>query len=609
MDKNTPSQAHRLPRRQKHLSALLRSGINPGLAVRVTTFIFLFFSCMTMYGQSGVGANFGIEADAYSGDVISGIGTDDWFFNGISGNGVVDEATAASQGYGAQLAAGNNIAFDLRQSIPNYAANNGYIWYSTRYGRDFTANSGSDMTTFSGGKNGDNPSTSWGHSPGALPDKADIVDMAVHMRRDGIDVVDDLWVNLMISTLSANGNHFVDFELFVSEIQETAGGFTNSGTDEGHTAWQFDGSGNVTQIGDMVIGFTYSGSGVSGVEVRLWVPRSIFVPGTSPGGTSTFTWGTSIDGGSTFGYAQINLPVGSLLSNVNALATNAPPWGTTNTSGYTNNYNGGYLAEVGVNFTQLGFDPRALFGSSAACDSPFSAIMTKSRTSSSFTSSLKDYAGPYAFLGSAEGTQVDTSIAEPASFDSCISGETRTLQANFLSSSAEYVWYSLTPGVVFPANGADQISGVGMDNVLIDTPGDYQLGIAPLEGCTPTSDPGDILAVRAMPCLVDDNFSAFVGQTLNISAPGVLSNDTDIDQGDTLTVTIAPIVDVSNGTLVLNGDGSFSYTSNAGFSGTDTFTYETCDSNGLCRTASVTLTMRESTIITNRKITHRVRPD
>ncbi len=225
------------------------------------------FCISGLRAQVGVGANFGIEADAYSGDVVSGVLTDDWFYNGLSGAGVVDEATAAAMGYGAQLAAGNNIAFDLRQSIPNYASNNGYIWYSTRFGRDHITGATNDQTTFTGGKNGDNPMTAWGVNTSPVPDKSDIVDVGVHMRRDGIDVTDDLWAALMISTLSSSGNHFVDFELFVSEIQNTGTNFINSGPDEGHTAWRFDASGNVTTIGDMIIGFSYGGGGVSGVEI------------------------------------------------------------------------------------------------------------------------------------------------------------------------------------------------------------------------------------------------------------------------------------------------------------------------------------------------------
>lgn len=559
--------------------------------------------------QVGVGANFGVEADTYSGDVLSGAGTDDWFSNGVSGAGVVDEATAAALNYAAQLAAGNNIAFDLDQSIPNYGTQGGYIWYSTRFGRDHISSGSNDQTVFSAGKNGDNPMTSWAFGSGIVPDKTDIVDTGVHMRRDGTDVTDDLWVNLMISTLSSSGNHFVDFELFVSEVQAAGGSFANSGPDEGHTAWQFDASGNVTTIGDMIIGFSYSGGGVSGVEVRLWVERSKFAPGSSPGGTSTFTWGSSIDGGTTFGYGQIVVPGGSLLSHVNTLATAAPPWGTTNTSGYDANYQSGYLAEVGINFTQLGFDPRALFGSGAACDSPFSAVLSKSRTSSSFTSALKDFAGPYDFLGSAANSQVNTAIAEPAPFDSCTSGETRTLQAEFLSASAEYIWYSLTPGVVFPDNGLAEIRGMGMDQVTIDTAGDYQLGIAPLEDCTPVTDPTDIIQVRFAPCAWDDSYGSLAGSLLNIPASGLVANDTDNDTADVLQVNTTPVVGPLHGTLTLSADGSFTYLPDTGYLGPDSFVYEVCDSYGHCDTAQTDIEVRTGAVITNRRITYRVNPD
>ncbi len=71
---------------------------------------------------------------------------------------------------------------------------------------------------------------------------------------------------------------------------------------------------------------------------------------------------------------------------------------------------------------------------------------------------------------------------------------------------------------------------------------------------------------------------------------GVLANDFDLD-GDTLTVTTTPIVGVSNGTLVLNADGTFTYTPNSGWSGVDTFTYQVTDGNGGNAQATVTLTV------------------
>jgi hypothetical protein len=56
-------------------------------------------------------------------------------------------------------------------------------------------------------------------------------------------------------------------------------------------------------------------------------------------------------------------------------------------------------------------------------------------------------------------------------------------------------------------------------------------------------------------------------------------------------VGVTPVSGVSNGTLTLFANGSFDYTPNAGFIGTDTFTYEVCDAYGLCASASATLTI------------------
>ncbi|WP_461521653.1 DUF2341 domain-containing protein, partial [Porticoccus sp.] len=73
-------------------------------------------------------------------------------------------------------------------------------------------------------------------------------------------------------------------------------------------------------------------------------------------------------------------------------------------------------------------------------------------------------------------------------------------------------------------------------------------------------------------------------------AAGVLDNDIDPD-GDSLTVNTTPISDVTNGTLLLNADGSFSYTPDAGFNGSDSFTYQVSDGNGGVNTATVTITV------------------
>jgi hypothetical protein len=68
----------------------------------------------------------------------------------------------------------------------------------------------------------------------------------------------------------------------------------------------------------------------------------------------------------------------------------------------------------------------------------------------------------------------------------------------------------------------------------------------------------------------------------------VLANDSDAD-GDALTVST--ITAPANGTAAVNPDGTVSYVSDAGFIGTDTFTYTAQDGNGGSATATVTVTV------------------
>ena len=84
-----------------------------------------------------------------------------------------------------------------------------------------------------------------------------------------------------------------------------------------------------------------------------------------------------------------------------------------------------------------------------------------------------------------------------------------------------------------------------------------------------------------------DSYTASKGQPLVVSAAqGVLANDTDPD-GDSLTAL--DLTNPAHGTLVLNADGSFIYTPAAGFSGTDSFTYEASDGTLDSTPATVTL--------------------
>ena len=90
---------------------------------------------------------------------------------------------------------------------------------------------------------------------------------------------------------------------------------------------------------------------------------------------------------------------------------------------------------------------------------------------------------------------------------------------------------------------------------------------------------------NAVPVATSDTFT---GDEDTAISGNVLDNDTDADD-DTLTTTL--VNDVRFGTLLLNADGTFTYTPNANLYGTDEFTYSVSDGYGGTATANVTITV------------------
>ncbi|HXV72226.1 MAG TPA: Ig-like domain-containing protein, partial [Acidimicrobiia bacterium] len=93
------------------------------------------------------------------------------------------------------------------------------------------------------------------------------------------------------------------------------------------------------------------------------------------------------------------------------------------------------------------------------------------------------------------------------------------------------------------------------------------------------------------PAAVDDAASA-VEETA--SPIDVAANDFDPDGNLDVTTTNTSCSGCSspaNGALINHGDGSFTYTPDAGSAGSDTFVYEICDFEGLCDVATVNITI------------------
>jgi large repetitive protein len=100
---------------------------------------------------------------------------------------------------------------------------------------------------------------------------------------------------------------------------------------------------------------------------------------------------------------------------------------------------------------------------------------------------------------------------------------------------------------------------------------------------TPVSFDWTVTDVNRAPVARDDSATVVHDTAVTVD---VLANDSDAD-GDTLTVS--GVSAAANGTVVVNVDNTVTYTPNAGFVGTDSFSYTNDDGFGGSATATVTV--------------------
>ncbi len=104
-------------------------------------------------------------------------------------------------------------------------------------------------------------------------------------------------------------------------------------------------------------------------------------------------------------------------------------------------------------------------------------------------------------------------------------------------------------------------------------------------GGVPFDASGGLFCLTA-PTAFDDTYDVDENSTLNIPAPGVLSNDVD-PQEDVLTAE--RVSGPAHGDLTLNSDGSFVYTPNVDFEGVDNFVYRCKNATYPSNDAAVTI--------------------
>ena len=291
----------------------------------------------------------------------------------------------------------------------------------------------------------------------------------MHVRRDGPTVADSLWMFGGVSIDNTTGNRYFDFEMYQTDItyNRLTRTFMGYGPDAGHTAWQFDASGNISRAGDIVFTAEYSSSQLSMLEARIWVHKDALL--STP---ADFNWGGQFDGdgmGATYGYASI-LPktAGAFYTGLQSVnnAWAGPFALVLQNNALISTYAARQYMEFSVNLSKLGLDPLATQDN--ACGMPFRRILVKSRASTSFTAELKDFVGPFSFFRapSAQASAEIPVFCGPT-------GVTRICLDSALATSL-YTWTTTNGSIVGDSVGSC---------IVVDMPGTYVVHQQLMDSC------------------------------------------------------------------------------------------------------------------------------
>ena len=464
-------------------------------------------------------ANFGVDADLranFFNGAITGSG-DDWWNNGTAGSGrnVIDSTGAAAMiaAYNADVSPypKRMSSFYRTMSLPTFTVWNNRLWLDAIFVRDYH---GTDTTVFTvASKNGESPAI-WTPGVQGIPDKNDILDTYMHIRRAGPNTTDSLWMFGGISMDNVTGNRYFDFELYQTDIyyDRVSQKFYGYGPDAGHTSWKFDAAGNVIKPGDIILTGEFQSSTLTNIEARIWVSLSDWTSVTP----SAFNWSGMFDGatpGAAYGYASITPntsgafytglgcannawsgPFGLVLQNNTLSFSGAGPASTTN---------GKYLAdqfiEFSVNLTKLGLDPVTTAGTDV-CGTPFNRLVIKTRSSASFTADLKDFVAPTDLFLAARAV----AAANIPVF--CGTIGISTIQVQNPSGSSVYTWSTTNGHIVGATSGT---------SIQVDAPGDYIVTQRLNAACNPYAY--DTVTVTYDPTCVplDNNVLTFKGAISN----------------------------------------------------------------------------------------------
>ena len=176
----------------------------------------------------------------------------------------------------------------------------------------------------------------------------------------------------------------------------------------------------------------------------------------------------------------------------------------------------------------------------------------------------------------------------PVTLSYATSGGTATTGVDFAAASGP---------ITFVAGDVSEVVSVSViDDLLVESAETFTVTLSAPSGATiavPQAT-GTIVDDDALPAAAADSYATPFESALTVPAPGVLGND---DARGAPGLVAVLVNGVAHGTLTLGSNGSVLYTPDAGFVGTDTFTYRADSDAGAGTTASVTIAVGEPTIV------------
>src|SRR5262245_7007526 len=153
------------------------------------------------------------------------------------------------------------------------------------------------------------------------------------------------------------------------------------------------------------------------------------------------------------------------------------------------------------------------------------------------------------------------------------------------SAKGAAVVLSANGGYTYDPSGALELQKLGAGETAADT---FSYTIKDLGGATVTATVQvTITGVNDAPVANADAFTLDEDTTLTAN---VLGNDTDVDSA---TLTAVLVSGAAHGSVTLSPDGSFTYTPNANFFGSDSFTYKASDGALDSNVTTVSLTVND----------------